>query len=260
MGQSRFRRAAAGQQYALIVGLIAIVAILAITQIGRSAGALMTNVANRMDAAGNSAGVGTGGGSAGQAEVNPGWSTTLASASLYSFSNANRTATANSAGTFFYVASATSRTGGKYYLEVLYANWTSDFNLRSSVFVSPSYDGGPNNATQIDSRGVLYCAAGASTYEGALGGAFSGSGWLGVAVDLDNGWVWFKTNGAWINGTPGLGAPTGGSPHCTLPLNRPMRAVVNTRVMNSPAQVQTLRVLASEFSGPVPAGFQPWGP
>ena len=58
------RRAAAGQQYALIVGLIAVIAIAAITSVGGSVRALMTGVSNRLLNVNASQTTSTGGGGA----------------------------------------------------------------------------------------------------------------------------------------------------------------------------------------------------
>ena len=53
----RRRRGAAGQQYAIVVGLVAVVAIAAITSVGGGVKALMTRTANVMNTAQNTAGV-----------------------------------------------------------------------------------------------------------------------------------------------------------------------------------------------------------
>lgn len=67
------RNGVTGLSYAVIVGLIGVVAILAITQVGRSVSTLMSNTANRMDAVNNasgaSSGTGTGGGGGGNAKT-----------------------------------------------------------------------------------------------------------------------------------------------------------------------------------------------
>lgn len=46
--RNRNARGAAGQQYAIVVGLIAVIAIIAVTRVGSSVQALMGNVANKI--------------------------------------------------------------------------------------------------------------------------------------------------------------------------------------------------------------------
>ena len=60
MAQTKFRRGAAGQQYAILVGLIAVVAILAITQTGAITRLLFTTVGNTIQIVGNGGTVSSG--------------------------------------------------------------------------------------------------------------------------------------------------------------------------------------------------------
>ena len=55
------RRGAAGQQYAIVIGLIAVVAIASITAVGRQTTNLFTNVSNRLSNLGDGAATGSGG-------------------------------------------------------------------------------------------------------------------------------------------------------------------------------------------------------
>ena len=66
---SSLRRAAAGSQYALILGLIAIVGLLAVTQLGFNVKTLLLNVSNRLGNVGGSDGAGSGAGGGGPQSV-----------------------------------------------------------------------------------------------------------------------------------------------------------------------------------------------
>ena len=59
---SKARRAAAGQQYALIVGLIAVVALVAVTRMGSGVGSLMSRTSNALGASVNGVSGSSGGG------------------------------------------------------------------------------------------------------------------------------------------------------------------------------------------------------
>ena len=60
MNRRFHRRGAAGQQYAIIVGLVAVLAIIAVTQLGSGVRTLMTGVSNRLDGAANGSTAGGG--------------------------------------------------------------------------------------------------------------------------------------------------------------------------------------------------------
>jgi hypothetical protein len=77
---------------------------------------------------------------------------------------------------------------------------------------------------------------------------------VGVAVNGDNGKVFFSLDGAWISGDPGADS----SPSTTLP-NEAFTVWITTHSTgtNSEAPVFTAR-LADDILYPLPAGYKPW--
>lgn len=67
----RFRRGAAGQQYAIVVGLIAVLALAGVVQVGSSVSSLLVKAGNSISAVGNNTASGGGGGSAAPGTIFP---------------------------------------------------------------------------------------------------------------------------------------------------------------------------------------------
>ena len=82
--------------------------------------------------------------------------------------------------------------------------------------------------------------------------ALSAGDVVGVAIDINNGDVWFSRNGTWTQGDPATGDSPEGSglsagtyyPGATSEAGAAMKV--------------TLRTLNADFTGTKPAGFQSW--
>jgi len=123
---------------------------------------------------------------------------TLNKGSGVSLSNGNNTYTAPS-GSFSSVLSTLGFSSGKYYCEY---KWVSGSNSHVGVGQADinlnSYLGDNTNAYSYFRNGALFGGAEGGTSI-SYGDAYVTGDIIGVAIDLDNGALWFSKNGTWQN-------------------------------------------------------------
>lgn len=187
-------------------------------------------------------------------------------------SNGNLTYTWNNIGSYACAYATLSRNTGKYYFEVIntqpggfggatYDNWSfnagisagreigNDTLVGSSATAygfSNSSNTGLSTTTTIFNGGIATYLVGTSQ--------IPQNGYLGVAVDLTAGKVWFNVNGVSVFG----GNPAAGTdPAFTFTPGTPMYPAVGQASRN-PFGASTINFGASAFLGTIPSGFAPW--
>ena len=176
-------------------------------------------------------------------------------------------------GTFGCTYGTRSKNTGKFYFEIvntvesgfggsIYNNWgfcggisTSARNITNDIL-----PGSDATGWGFSNRNSLGLSTDTSTWHNGVMTDWVGipqipaAGYLGVAVDLDAGKVWFCANGTWVGG----GNPaTGTSPTYAFTANTTMYPAAG-QGSYSPFGVSTANFGATAFLGTVPTGFVSW--
>ena len=184
-----------------------------------------------------------------KADVAPGWDPAFLD-SLVALSNNNLTATKTSGG---HATGATrsvqSRSSGKWYFEVSKDNIIGPGVGVCTGSMSTASNVGDTSASWglITGWGGKYHAASSNSY----GSGFSAGDIVMVAVDLDNGRIWWGKNGSWF----ASGDPAAGTNAAYSNLSGAIYAAVSPGPTPGSATAQ----FAAPFAHTPPAGFSAWG-
>lgn len=188
-------------------------------------------------------------------------------------SNGNLTYTWNYSGSYGSAYGTSGRDTGKYYFEItnttaggfgiaLYDNWAFNGGLvttRNSNndtwpgtdpdswgFWNTNNSGLSTDSSLWENNTPTYLTGTAQVPEG---------GYLGVAVDLDAGKIWFNNNGTWIlSGDPELGD----NPAYTYTPPLTLYPAIGAGSL-LPYSASTINFGATAFAGTIPVGFSAWG-
>ena len=163
------------------------------------------------------------------------------------------------------------RNTGKFYFEVvntlpggyggaIYENWSFNAgiaatrNTANDIYAGISADSwgfSNSNGSGLTTETTLFNNATPTTLSVSQ---IPQDGYLGVAVDLDAGKVWFKANGSWVlSGDPAAGT----NPAYTFTANTVVYPVIG-QGSHTPGGVSTANFGATAFLGTVPTGFLGW--
>jgi hypothetical protein len=189
---------------------------------------------------------------------------------LGTLSNGNLTYTWSYVGSFGCAYGTVPKNTGKFYFEVInttpgnygyaiYDNWSFCAGISTGVRntgndILPGSDATGWGFSNRNSSGLTIDS---STWHNGIPTALTGvpqvpqGGYLGVAVDLDAGKVWFNANGTWVGG----GNPAAGtSPAYTFTPNTVMYPAVGQATIGA----STANFGVTAFSGVKPSGFLAW--
>lgn len=157
------------------------------------------------------------------------------------------------------VASASSKNAGKYYFEATWATITSGIGSNSSVGVgtpASTYTNMGNGGT----TGVVNYVGGSIYANGSNTGITSGTTWFsgnvdGIAVDLDNRKIWFRSapSGNWNNNAGNNPVTNVGG--ITIPAGAMVPFITFGGTGGAAGNVMTANFGALAFTGAVPSGF-----
>lgn len=156
------------------------------------------------------------------------------------------TATQTAVNTWRSVRSTLSVSSGKYYWEITADSTTGDMlvGVGTSSFSLANYCGSDANSYGWYAAGTKYNNAGTTSYTPTynIDGTI-----IGVALDLDNGKIWWAKNGTWT------GDPVAGTGEAFSGLSGIFFAGVSVYALN---QAFTANFGATAFSYAIPAGFE----
>lgn len=202
--------------------------------------------------------------------ANPGWDPLYhdqVSGAAITLSNSNKTATPASGANFNFAFGTPAKYTGKFYFEFNLASVSSAaVGLASGEGRAPGYGVGlntfgkqqpgqlgwqPNGDVAVNPLGAVVILTTIQTY--AAGDT------LGIAVDIDNDLVWFRTNaGNWNNN--GSANPATGTLGLSL---APVYARSSSPLIwpgaNLAAAANQLHMLSADFAQTPPSGFSQWG-
>lgn len=187
-------------------------------------------------------------------------------------SNGNLSAQWSLSGSFGCSYATVPRSAGKYYFEIInttpggyggaiYDNWS--FNAGLSVDRNITNDktaGSTPNSWAFSNANNTGVTTNTSTIAAGVVTIVTGvsqipqDGYLGVAVDLDSGKIWFNANGTWINsGNPAAGT----NPTYTFTPTKTLYPALGQGSYN-PGGKSTANFGATAFLGTKPSGFNAW--
>ena len=167
----------------------------------------------------------------------------------------------------------TGRDTGKYYFEIVnttasgtggagYSNWGFGGGISTTArsILNGVFPGSNSTSWGFSNRNTALVSTDSTTWFNNVKTDRVGvaqipqGGYLGVAVDLDAGKVWFNANGTWIaSGNPAAGT----SPVYTFTANTMMYPAVG-QGSSSPFGKSTINFGATSFIGTTPSGFLAW--
>ncbi len=166
-------------------------------------------------------------------------------AGTLTLSNGNLTVTADNNGTWQSVRSTISNSSGKWYWEITADLTSGDMlvGVGTSSFSLTSYCGSDANSYGWYAGGTKYNNAGSTSYTPTynIDGTI-----IGLALDLDNGKIWWSKNGTWT------GDPVAGTGEAFSGLTGTFFAGVSIYAIN---KAFTANFGQSSFTYTVPTGF-----
>ena len=170
-----------------------------------------------------------------------------------SLSNGDLTATASAYLAYDSTRATDAKTSGKYYWEI-YIEAINN-NVRCGVGLSSA---DLDSEVGDDANGWSYYSDGDvtsslyhnNTYSG-WGSIFYAGDVIGVAIDVDAGYIWYAVNNVW----QGSGDPAAGTNPAQTGVTNPIFPMCGLGRNTSPADSVTLRTVATSFSYSPPSGF-----
>ena len=171
------------------------------------------------------------------------------SASHFTLSNGNRTATYDNTAAFNIVASSTTKSSGKWYVEVTATTVETGDNEIGFYTTAPSagdYVGGASTSWGWFYGGGFYNNGIVTNFPTA----FANGDTLMLAVDVGTGKMWWGNNGTWVlSGDPSSGAN---------PVYTGTSGVAYTIAVSAKGGSSIAYALASTLTYTLPTGFNAW--